>query len=65
MAADNSWAIAAARGQIIAALELLIEGKSAGQRADIGEEIAALVRAVAKGELPTARAVANHLADVN
>jgi hypothetical protein len=52
MAEDNPWVIAAARGQIVAAIESLCEGKSAEQRAAIGEEIAALVRAVARGEPP-------------
>jgi len=55
MAKDNKWQIegwGAAQGQIRAAIEFLFDGKTAGARAAIADELVALVRSIARGEPP-------------
>jgi hypothetical protein len=55
MAEDRKWQIegwGAAQGQIRAAIEFLCEGKSPRDRAAIADELAALVRSIARSEYP-------------
>jgi hypothetical protein len=59
MVDKNRWSIpgwGAARSQITEAMLFLCTGKGAADRAEIGEDIVALVRALAKGEGPNLRA---------
>jgi hypothetical protein len=55
MAGDGRWQIegwGAVQGQIREAAEFLCDGKSAGARAAIADELVALVRSIARGGYP-------------
>jgi hypothetical protein len=57
---SNKWQIegwGAAQRQITAAIEFLCNGKTPSQRADVANELVALVRSIARGEYPEPQAL--------